>query len=163
MAYVSTGANDRAHLMSQALALEGKTTIARLVPPPQAAIAADPVKYVDFMRVRIDPLKSDQTNSFVRFDFADGSSAGLHIRRAIAEFVPNPDDYSKQPDITLNMSGETWVKVYLSQAMPEQLISDGDIVVDGDADEAARLLNLFDQYSPAKAVVIRPQFLEHGL
>jgi alkyl sulfatase BDS1-like metallo-beta-lactamase superfamily hydrolase len=163
MAYVSTGANDRAHLMSQALALEGKTTIARLVPPPQAAIAADPVKYVDFMRVRIDPLKSDQTNSFVRFDFADGSSAGLHIRRAIAEFVPNPDDYSKQPDITLNMSGETWVKVYLSQAMPEQLISDGDIVVDGDADEAARLLNLFDRYSPAKAVVIRPQFLEHGL
>lgn len=163
MAYVSTGANDRAHLMSQALALEGKATIARLVPPPQAAIAADPVKYVDFMRVRIDPVKSDQTNSFVRFDFADGSSAGLHIRRAIAEFVPNPDDYSKQPDITLKMSGETWVKVYLSQAMPGQLISDGDIVVDGDADEAARLLNLFDRYSPAKAVLVRPAFLEHGL
>ncbi len=40
MAYVSTGANDRAHLMSQALALEGKATIARLVPPPVESIVA---------------------------------------------------------------------------------------------------------------------------
>ena len=163
MAYVSTGANDRAHLMSQALALEGKTTIARLIPPPPAAIAADPVKYVDFMRVRIDPAKSDQTRSFVRFDFADGATAGLDIRRAIAEFVPNADDYGQKPDITLKMSGETWAKVYLSQTTPEQLIGDGDIVVEGDDAEAARLLNLFDRYSPAKAVVVRPAFLEHGL
>ena len=77
--------------------------------------------------------------------------------------MPNPDDYSKKPDITLKMSGETWVKVYLSQTTPEQLISDGEIVVDGDAAEAARLLDLFDRYSPAKAVVVRPTFLEHGL
>lgn len=33
MAYVSTGGNDRANLMSQALALEGKVTLPRLVPP----------------------------------------------------------------------------------------------------------------------------------
>jgi len=32
-----------------------------------------------------------------------------------------------------------------------------------DAAEAARLLNLFDRYSPAEAVVIRPAALEHGL
>lgn len=32
MAYVSTGGNDRANLMSQALALEGKVTLPRLVP-----------------------------------------------------------------------------------------------------------------------------------
>jgi alkyl sulfatase BDS1-like metallo-beta-lactamase superfamily hydrolase len=165
MAYVSTGANDRAHLMSQALALEGKTTIARLIPPQPASIAADPVKFVDFMRVRIDPEKSDQTNSFIRFDFADGSTAGLHIRRAIAEFVPDLDQYDRKPDITLKMSGETWSQVYLSQATPEDLISGGDIKVGGDAAEAGRLLNLFDRYSPGKAVVIRPRpgALEHGL
>ncbi|MGA9252473.1 MAG: hypothetical protein WBV71_08505, partial [Roseobacter sp.] len=33
MAYVSTGANDRAQLMSQALALEGKVTLPRIIPP----------------------------------------------------------------------------------------------------------------------------------
>jgi len=162
MAYVSTGSNDRAHLMSQALALEGKTKIARLIPPPPEAIVATPARYVDYFRVRIDPAKSDKTNKFVRFDFADGTKAGLHIRRAVAEFVPEPDSYQRQPDITLAMSGEVWVKVYLSQALPEDLIKNGDIKVKGDAAEAARLINLFDRYKPEKAVVIPPAFLDHA-
>ncbi len=162
MAYVSTGNNDRAHMMSQALALEGKVTIPRLIPPPPAQISASPTTFVDYFRVRIDPLKSDETDSFVRFDFAEGTTAGLHIRRAIAEFVPNPGVYHRKPDITLEMSGETWVQVYLSQATPEDLIRNGNIKVNGDAAEAARLINLFDRYSPAKAVVIPPAALEHG-
>ena len=161
MAYVSTGANDRAHLMSQALALEGKTTIARLIPPSPAAIGADPVRYVDYMRVRIDPLKSDDVDSFVVFDFSDGMTAGLHIRRAVAEFVPDPEAYSRKPDITLVMSGEAWSEVYLSQATPEDLISNGSIKVTGDDAEAAHLLNVFDKYSPEKAIVIPPAVLHH--
>lgn len=162
MAYVSTGANDRAHLMSQALAMEGKTTIARLIPPQPAFIIATPTKYVDYFRVRIDPKKSDQTDKVVRFDFADGTAAALHIRRAVAEFVKDPDKYYRKPDITMAMTGETWVKVYLSQEMPEDLIKKGDIKVTGDPDETARLVNLFDRYSPEKAVVIPPAFLEHA-
>jgi alkyl sulfatase BDS1-like metallo-beta-lactamase superfamily hydrolase len=95
MAYVSTGGNDRAHLMSQALSLEGKVTIPRLIPPAPETIAGSPTTYVDYFRVRIDPKKSDETNSFVRFDFDDGTSAGLHIRRAIAEFIAEPDNYAR--------------------------------------------------------------------
>jgi len=162
MAYVSTGANDRAHLMSQALALEGKKTIARLIPPPPESVVATPAQFVDYFRVRIDPLKSDETNRFIRFEFADGSKAGLHIRRAVAEFVPDPDRYQREPDITLAMTGETWVKIYLSQATPEELIKSGEIKVKGEAAEAARLINLFDRYRPEKAVVIPPAFLEHA-
>jgi alkyl sulfatase BDS1-like metallo-beta-lactamase superfamily hydrolase len=162
MAYVSTGSNDRAHLMSQALALEGKTKIARLIPPPPEAIVAAPARYVDYFRVRIDPAKSNQTDKFVLFDFADSTKAGLHIRRAVAEFVPEPDSYQRQPDLTLAMSGKTWVKLYLSQALPEDLIKKGEIKVKGDAAEAARLINLFDRYQPEKAVVIPPAFLDHA-
>lgn len=162
MAYVSTGANDRAHLMSQALALEGKVTIARLIPPPPEAIVATPAKFVDYFRVRIDPVKSDTTNKFVRFEFSDGTKAGLHIRRAVAEFVPELDSYQRKPDVTLAMTGHTWVKLYLSQALPEDLIKSGEIKVTGDAAEAARLINLFDRYRPEKAVVIPPAFLEHA-
>jgi alkyl sulfatase BDS1-like metallo-beta-lactamase superfamily hydrolase len=112
MAYVSTGGNDRAHLMSQALSLEGKVTIPRLIPPAPETIAASPTTYVDYFRVRIDPKKSDETNSFVRFDFDDGTSAGLHIRRAIAEFIAEPDNYAREPDITLALSGESWAGLY---------------------------------------------------
>jgi alkyl sulfatase BDS1-like metallo-beta-lactamase superfamily hydrolase len=161
MAYVSTGNNDRAHLMSQALALEGKVTIPRLVPPPPAQISASPATFVDYLRVRIDPMKSDETDSFVRFDFTDGTSAGLHVRRAIAEFVAVPDAYMREPDIILSLSGETWARLYLSQATPEELIESGDLKVAGDAAEAARLINLFDRYSPQQALVVPPLAADH--
>ena len=162
MAYVSTGGNDRAHLMSQALSLEGKVTIPRLIPPAPETIAGSPATYVDYFRVRIDPKKSGETNSFVRFDFDDGSSAGLHIRRAIAEFIAEPDNYAREPDITLALSGESWAGLYLSQATPADMIKSGDIKVTGDASEAARLIDLFDRFEPEQAVVIPPAFKSHN-
>lgn len=162
MAYVSTGANDRAHLLSQALALEGKTTIARLIPPPLESIQANPAKFIDYFRVRIDPIKSDTTNKVICFEFPDGTKAGLHVRRAVAEFIPEPDRYQYKPDLTLAMTGETWAKLYLSLATPEDLIQSGAVTVTGDAAEAARLINLFDRYRPERAVVIPPACLEHA-
>lgn len=159
MAYVSTGANDRAHLMSQALSLEGKVTLARLVPPAPEVIGGAPTVFVDYFRVRIDPSKSGETDSFVRFDFSDGTSAGLHIRRAVAEFIAEPDEYIREPDVTIAMSGESWAKLYLSLLTPEEMIKNGDFKVSGDSAEATRLINLFDRYSPQKAVVIPPATL----
>ena len=144
---MSTGATDRAHLLSQALALEGKVIIPRLIPPAPETIARLPTSFVDYFRVRIDPEKSDMTNKFIQFDFADGTSAGLHIRRAIAEYIAEPGNYVQKPDVTLAMSGEGWAKLYLSQATPEDMIKSGDIKVTGDAAEAARLINLFDRYA----------------
>jgi alkyl sulfatase BDS1-like metallo-beta-lactamase superfamily hydrolase len=154
MAYVSTGANDRAHLMSQALALEDKVKVPRLIPPAPEAIIAAPTTFVDHFRVRIDPEKSGNTDKVLRFDFAKGESAGLHIRRAVAEFIPSPNKYHRKPDITLAMSEETWVKLYVSQATPEDLIKSGEVKVTGDAAEAARMINLFDRYVPEKAIVV---------
>jgi len=158
MAYVSTGANDRAHLMSQALALEGKVKIARLIPPPQEGVAATPVKFVDYFRVRIDPNKSGTTNKLICFEFADGTKAGLHVRRAVAEFIPDPTKYQHKADVTLSMNSETWSKIYLSLETPEALIKKGEIKVKGNATEAAQLLDLFDRYKPEKAVVVPPAF-----
>ena len=91
-----------------------------------------------------------------------GSKSGLHIRRAVAEFIPEPDRYQQSPDVTLAMTGETWAKLYLSRAKPEDLIKSGEVKVTGDAAEAARLINLFDRYRPEKAVVIPPAFLDHA-
>jgi alkyl sulfatase BDS1-like metallo-beta-lactamase superfamily hydrolase len=159
MAYVSTGGNERAHMTSQALALEDKVVLPRLIPPAPAVISASPNTFVDYFRVRIDPLKSGETDSFVQFDFSDGSSSGLHIRRAVAEFIDEPGNHVREPDIRLKMSGEAWTKLYLSQSTPEEMISSREIVVTGDTGEAARLINLFDRYSPEKALVIPPATL----
>jgi alkyl sulfatase BDS1-like metallo-beta-lactamase superfamily hydrolase len=155
MAYVSTGANNRAHLMSQALALEGKITLPRLVPPPAGTIAAFPAIFVDYFRVRIDPVKSGETDRVLRFDFPGGTSSGLHVRRAVAEFIKDPASYPRKADIVLKLSGEAWAKVYLSAEPVDQLIKSGDIAVTaGDAAEAARVLGLFDRYDPTRAVVV---------
>jgi len=160
MAYVSTGANDRAHLMSQALALEGKVTLPRLVPPAAETIAAFPSTFVDYFRVRIDPAKSGETDTMLRFDFGDGNSAGLHVRRAVAEFIDDPDAYGREPDIVLKLSADTWAKLYLSEATLDDLIESGDLeVAAGDAAVAARVLDAFDRYDPSKAVVVPPTTL----
>jgi alkyl sulfatase BDS1-like metallo-beta-lactamase superfamily hydrolase len=156
MAYVSTGANNRAHLMSQALALEGKLTLPRVIPPAPETIAAFPDAFVDYFRVRIDPVKSGDTDRVLRFDFQDGTRVGLHVRRAVAEFIDDPDScYPRKPDIVLQLSGEAWAGVYLSAAPIDELIEDGQITVTaGDVAEAARVLNVFDRYDPKRAVVI---------
>jgi len=160
MAYVSTGANDRAHLMSQALALEGTVTLPRVVPPAAETIAAFPATFVDYFRVRIDPEKSGDTDSVLRFDFADGKSAGLHVRRAVAEFIDNPDEYVRKPDIVLKLSGDTWAKIFLSEVTIDGLIESGDLeVAAGDAADAARVFDAFDRYDPRKAVVVPPTSL----
>jgi alkyl sulfatase BDS1-like metallo-beta-lactamase superfamily hydrolase len=67
----------------------------------------------------------------------------------------------REPDIILSLSGETWARLYLSQATPEDLIKSGDLKVNGDAAEAARLINLFDRYSPQQALVVPPLALDH--
>jgi alkyl sulfatase BDS1-like metallo-beta-lactamase superfamily hydrolase len=160
MAYVSTGANDRAHLMSQALALEGKVSLPRLVPPAAETIAAFPSTFVDYFRVRIDPVKSGDTDSVLRFDFVDGTSAGLHVRRAVAELIEKPDEYLRKPDIVLKLSGETWARLYRSEDEIGALIESGDIeVAAGEAADAVRILDLFDRYDPRKAVVVPPRSL----
>jgi alkyl sulfatase BDS1-like metallo-beta-lactamase superfamily hydrolase len=160
MAYVSTGANDRAHLMSQALALEGKVTLPRLVPPSAKTIAAFPSIFVDYFRVRIDPAKSGETDTVLQFDFGDGNSAGLHVRRAVAEFIENPDAYVRQPDIVLKLSADTWAKLYLSEATLDDLMESGDLeVATGDAAVAARVLDTFDRYDARRAVVVPPTTL----
>lgn len=155
MAYVSTGANNRAHLMSQALALEGKVTLPRVVPPPAETIAAFPTTFLDYFRVRIDPVKSGKTDRVLRFEFPNGTSAGLHVRRAVAEFIEDPAAYPRDPDIVLKLSVEAWPKVYLNAEPIDELIKSGGIAVNaGDAAEAARVLNLFDRYEPARAIVV---------
>jgi alkyl sulfatase BDS1-like metallo-beta-lactamase superfamily hydrolase len=131
-------------------------TIPRLIPPPRAAIASSPTTFVNYFCVRIDPEKSGDTDKVLRFDFAYGSSAGLHIRRAVAEFVASQDEHYRAPEITLALSGETLVKLYLNQETPGDLIENGEIQVTGDDAEAARLINLFDRYVPAKNVTIPP-------
>jgi len=158
LAYLSTGANARSHLLTAALALEGKVTVPRLIPPGPAIIARMPETFVDYFRVRIDPLKSGDTDQVICFDFTgDHTTVGLHVRRAVAEFLPDPDEHYRPADIVLSLSGESWAKLYLSSASLEDLARAGEIEMKrGTVAEAAKILELFDKYRPERAVLVRP-------
>jgi alkyl sulfatase BDS1-like metallo-beta-lactamase superfamily hydrolase len=158
LAYLSTGANPRSHLLTAALALEGKVQVPRLFPPRPEVIAASPETFVDYFRVRIDPEKSGETDRVLWFDFTgDHKTVGLHVRRAVAEFLPDPAEHYRSADVILSLSGEAWAKLYLSTATLEDLVKAGEIEVKrGTVEEASKLLALFDVYKPERAVLVRP-------
>ena len=158
LAYLSTGANARSHLLTAARALEGKVTVPRIFPPSPDVIADQPETFVDYFRVRIDPQKSGQTDKVIQFKFTgDHKPVALHVRRAVAEFVPDPGKHYKAADIVLTLSGETWAKLYLSRESAENLVKNGELdVKKGTAKKAAELFDLFDKYRPEKAVLVRP-------
>lgn len=158
LAYLSTGANARSHLLTQALALEGKVVVPRLIPSQPQAIAEAPEVTVDYFRVRLDPKKSGDTDKVIQFNFqGDHRTVGLHIRRAVAEYLPDPDEHYKLADVVLSLSGEAWVKLYLSQASVQELVENGEITIKrGTVEEAEQLIDLFDKYRPEKALLVAP-------
>lgn len=158
LAYLSTGANARSHLLTQALALEGKVVVPRVIPPQPQAIAAAPAATVNYFRVRLDPKKSGDTDKVILFDFeGDHKTVGLHIRRAVAEFLDKPEEHYKPADVIIALSGDTWVKLFLSQATVQELVDSNEIkITKGSTEEAGQLIDLFDKYRPEKAVLVAP-------
>ncbi len=159
LAYLSTGANARSHLLTQALALEGKITVPRLIPPQPQFIAAAPAASVNYFRVRIDPKRSGSTDKVIRFQFTDAGKpvVGLHVRRAVAEFLPDPNSHYRLADVTIALSGEAWARLFLSQATFGELVDGGEIEVrQGTAKEAAALFDIFDKYRPERALLVAP-------
>lgn len=158
MAYVTTGGTDRSHMMTQALALEGTLTVPRLIPPAAEVVATAPTVFVDFLRVRLDHNKSGDTDKVLRFEFDNGDVAALHIRRAVAEFIAEPDTYDRPADITLHLSAQDWHALYLNATTVNELVNAGKATVSGEVSEADRLINMFDRFDAASAVIIPPVF-----
>ncbi len=158
LAYLSTGANARSHLLTQVLALEDKIVVPRIIPPQPQAIATTPEVTVDYFRVRLDPKKSGDTNKVILFNFeGDHKTVGLHIRRAVAEFLDEPDEHYKSADVIISLSGEAWSKLFLSQATVQELVKSKEIkMLKGSTEEADQLINLFDKYRPGKALLVAP-------
>jgi hypothetical protein len=69
----------------------------------------------------------------------------------------DPDEHYKPGDVIMSLSGEAWAKLYLSQATVLELVKSKEIEMRrGTAEEAERLISLFDKYRPHKAVLVTP-------
>ena len=158
---LSDGSIGRAFLLSEARALEGKEQIPRNVPPPPAVIAASPATFVNYYRVRIDPKKAETTDRVLAFQFRD-QKVGAHVRRGVAEYVPDFATYYRKPDLTVSLDGETFAKLYLNTIdLAGAVSSNGAKVTEGSPPEVAALLDLFDKFEPARNVTIPRGAVEH--
>jgi alkyl sulfatase BDS1-like metallo-beta-lactamase superfamily hydrolase len=165
MGQLATGSIPRAFLLSEARALEGEVIIPRLIPPAPEAIAGSPATFVDYFRVRIDPRKSQDTDKVLKFVFTDedGQTVGLHVRRGIAEYLPDPADHYQGADFVLELDGETWAELYLSKIdLLEAIDANAVKLRQGDKDELADIFAMFDRFEPARNVKIpMPDDLTH--
>jgi len=155
----TTGSIARAFLLSEALALEGKITIPRLVPPSAEIIAQSPETFVDFFRVRIDPKKAQDTDTVVEFVFTDkgNQAVALHVRRGVVEYIPVPADYYRKPDSILQLDSVTWAALYLSQTDLDPALANGKVrLKKGDPREVAKVWASFDTFDPARNYKIPP-------
>jgi len=158
MAYRTTGSISRAFLMTEALALEGKVSYPKLLPPSKEVIAASPETFVNFFRVRIAPRKSENIDTIVEFVFTDKGNLGvaLHVRGGIAEYVPVPADYYRKSDIVLKLDSETWAGLYLSAVSLNDAIDSGKIRLTGDRSEVMKIFDMFDKFNPTKNYMVPP-------
>jgi alkyl sulfatase BDS1-like metallo-beta-lactamase superfamily hydrolase len=149
-AQVSTSGLTRAFMLSQALGLEGKAKVARVVSPRIEKILANPANFVNQHRVRIDPIKAQDTDAMMRFDFTDGSkkSVALHARHGVAEFVEHPDSYGRKADYVLNLDGKSYAALFLNQKTLDELVKQGAVKLSGDKAGASAFLDLFDSLKP---------------
>jgi alkyl sulfatase BDS1-like metallo-beta-lactamase superfamily hydrolase len=165
MGHLATGSIPRAFLLSEARALEGEEIIPRLIPPTPETIAASSTTFVDYFRVRIDPKKSQDTDKVLKFVFTDedGQTVGLHVRRGIAEYLTDPDDHYQKADFVLQLDGETWAKIYLSEVGLAETIDSGAVELkQGKKDELVQVFAMFDRFEPAQNITIpSPDDLTH--
>lgn len=161
MGQLSFGSIGGAFFLSEARALEGKEQIPRNIPPQPEVIAASPATFVNYYRVRIDPKKAEDTDRVLAFQFGD-QKVGLHLRRRVAEYVPDFASYYRKPDLTVSLDGATFAKLYLNTIdLAAAVSSSGAKVTEGSPPEVAALLDLFDKFEPARNVTIPRGAVEH--
>ena len=66
-------------------------------------IEEDFARAIDHLRTRINPRRAEGIDGVLQFE-VDGTTAALHIRNSIAEFVPTPGEHYRAPDARIRVS-----------------------------------------------------------
>ena len=158
MGYNTQATIPRSWYLTRALALEGKIQIPVAMQGDAAAVRnSAPATYVDQYRVRLDPKMSLGKEMQLSITLAGTQSPtmALHVRGAVAEFVPDVSVYYRPSDISITMPMDAWASYYVGDIELAQLLSRKD-VNSSDAKDVAAFFSLFDQVHASKALLIAP-------
>lgn len=141
----TTAANIRNWCVTRALELEGSLDLDRMrthVFGRNAVLAAQPATTVHAMRVLLDPVAADGVDDELRWQFADGATAGLHVRNHVA--VPTNGSAA---DLEIALDLETWAELCSGRTNVMDAIDGGRVVVSGDRARVQRVIECFDHTS----------------
>lgn len=138
----TTSANLRNWSLTRALELEDAIDLARLRVHRfnRAEVAASPPDvYVRALRVLLDPERAAGLDEHVRFEFADGTNVGLHIRRGVA--VPTD---GAGADNSIRLDIDTWAQVLANKLSLDDAVTSRAVVLSGDGARIRTAIACFD-------------------
>ena len=94
---------------------------------------------IRLMRVLLVPERAKNMDTLIRWQFQDGQTASLHIRNAVAVPVSNTTSNN-----IVKCSLETWANIVGGSLTLSASISQGDLVIEGDAQSVVDALKAFD-------------------
>ena len=94
---------------------------------------------IRLMRVLLVPDRAQNLDTLIRWQFQDGQTASLHIRNAVAVPVSNTTSNN-----IVKCSLETWANIVGGSLTLSASISQGDLVIEGDAQSVVDALKAFD-------------------
>ena len=138
----TTAANIRNWCLTRARELEGGLDLARMrthVFGRAAVLAAVPATSVHALRVLLDPETAGDLDDHLRWRFADGSTAGLHVRNQVA--VPTDGEGA---DLELALDLETWAEICSGRTPLKIALDEGRVTATGDRTRIDRIAGCFD-------------------
>ncbi|MGF6773569.1 alkyl sulfatase BDS1-like metallo-beta-lactamase superfamily hydrolase [Paraburkholderia sp. GAS199] len=159
IAYRAPGTIPRHFNLTQALELERKIAPVRSVlPDVQTVKAAEPARFIDFLRVRLDPQRSAGVQQRLVIEISDRNARhALQVRRGVCEFHRDPGE-TVIGDLSLRVTQQAWAEYYVGRQSIAALLDSGSATCDR-RDDLIRFFALFDdaQESITHDVAATPQ------
>jgi len=144
IAYRATGTIVRHFNLTQALELERRIPpVGSVLPEVSSILAMEPGRYIDFLRIRLDPKRAEGVRRRLVIEITNKSSRhALAVRNGVCEFqrdaLPAP-----KGDLMLALSHADWAAYYTGETTIEQLLAEGR-AYGSSADALAAFFALFD-------------------
>ncbi|RQO80595.1 alkyl sulfatase dimerization domain-containing protein [Acidovorax sp. FJL06] len=150
IAYRAPNTIARHFCLTQALELEEKIAPVRSVLPNlEAILAAEPGRYVNFFRIRLDPAKAGEQRLRLRVEITDKAQChGLQVRNGICEYLAAPGA-AEEGDLVLRVTHADWARFYLGQTSVRELLATQGAVTPQQATAVEPFLALFDTAAQA--------------
>lgn len=148
MGRVTPAATVRSWCIGQARALRGEVRIPRLQFPALPILAlAPPASTIDQYRVRVDPERCADADSILALTITDrGARHALHLRRGVVEFVADPSDCVRKPDVEVETTNDNWLRFFSCRRGLEDFLASA-AMARGSLAEAREFFEAFDFYT----------------